>query len=718
MPARGERSAPTFDRNRPRELSRFFDELEYFFGRAALAEEADKKKQVLRYIDFEVEQIWKAFPEYSDPTKTYDQFKAAILVHYPDADGDYVYSLRDVDTLIGTHQRLGITTTNDLSEYHLRYVAITTWLIEKQQLGDLEQKRSYLRAFQPALLSAITNRLQMKFPDQHPNIPHKIQHVYESARYILQSSNTEAQGYYAPLPSAPTPVLPPTISLSPAEPAIKTETFNSVFAEFTKTIADALKQTSRIRPAGHQHATTSRNTDCNFCGGAHYIRDCEVVIDYVRAGKCKRNTEGKVVLPSGSYVGRDIPGTLLRERIDEWHHRNPGQLATATLFHAIAQPVPPTSQATGAATSYTLSATDRIATLEAEIFNLQALKSSFAPGVRTRGQRARDQSVIGPSEQPSTPHIVPITTENIPNLQPLATPEHPYQNAKDAAYAPPATRNVGAPYKPSVPNKRPEPAYRTMPPIHQTSIADDIYKRAMEAQITITQRELLSLSPEVRSQVRDVTTTRRVPFNPANVAQHTLQVGDDDDNESVPIPTFAVANSHHRTPPEGALVIPDPIEHYYQSLRPGEAPDPDRLIVSKESTAIRSIFALIDNSQKRECTLDPGCQVVAMSQDTCHSLGLAYDPQIRLNMESANGTLDWSLGLARNVPFQIGTITLYVQVHVIKSPSYDILLGRPFDVLTESIIRNFANEDQTITLSDPNTGQRITIPTFARGTGR
>jgi hypothetical protein len=85
-------------------------------------------------------------------------------------------------------------------------------------------------------------------------------------------------------------------------------------------------------------------------------------------------------------------------------------------------------------------------------------------------------------------------------------------------------------------------------------------------------------------------------------------------------------------------------------------------------------------------------------------------------MQSANGTTDLSLGLARNVPFQISTITFYMQVHVIRSPAYDILLGRPFDVLTESVVRNFANEDQTITLHDPNSGQRITVPTLPRGT--
>ena len=143
--------------------------------------------------------------------------------------------------------------------------------------------------------------------------------------------------------------------------------------------------------------------------------------------------------------------------------------------------------------------------------------------------------------------------------------------------------------------------------------------------------------------------------------------------------------------------------------------DLDRLTVAKESMAIRSVYALVDNSQKVECTVDPGCQIVAMAESVCHSLGLSYDPQICLNMESANGTFDWSLGLARNVSFVIGDITLYFQVHIISSPSYAILLGRPFDVLTESVIRNFANEDQTITITDPNSGKQCTIPTFPRG---
>ena len=76
-----------------------------------------------------------------------------------------------------------------------------------------------------------------------------------------------------------------------------------------------------------------------------------------------------------------------------------------------------------------------------------------------------------------------------------------------------------------------------------------------------------------------------------------------------------------------------------------------------------------------------------MAEDIGFDLGLVYDPSIILNMQSANGEVDQSLGLARNVAMRIGDITLYVQIHIICSPAYDILLGQPFDILTESVLK-------------------------------
>ena len=78
------------------------------------------------------------------------------------------------------------------------------------------------------------------------------------------------------------------------------------------------------------------------------------------------------------------------------------------------------------------------------------------------------------------------------------TPKHPFRHAKDAAYTPLTSKNVGTQDKPEPPiNKKQELAYRTLPPIHDLLIAKIVYKQSMETPITIMQRELLSLSPEV-----------------------------------------------------------------------------------------------------------------------------------------------------------------------------------------------------------------------------
>ena len=105
MPARGERAALLFDKSRPCEIARFFNDLENLFGRAQITADSDKKKFVVYYTDFETKQIWKSFVEFSAATSSYQNFKDVILEYYPDAAGDYVYSMRDVDDWQATKVR-------------------------------------------------------------------------------------------------------------------------------------------------------------------------------------------------------------------------------------------------------------------------------------------------------------------------------------------------------------------------------------------------------------------------------------------------------------------------------------------------------------------------------------------------------------------------------------------------------------------------------------
>ena len=146
--------------------------------------------------------------------------------------------------------------------------------------------------------------------------------------------------------------------------------------------------------------------------------------------------------------------------------------------------------------------------------------------------------------------------------------------------------------------------------------------------------------------------------------------------------THAYSNAE---PPPGSTIIKDPYEVFLSTTLVGHCPN--LLTVTKESSALCSILLLINHHLFVESILDPSSQVISMAEEACHSLRLIYDPEVKLSM----------------------------QFHIVQNPAYDILLGRPFDILVESIVCNFENESQMVTIHDLNTGKTAMVPTFACG---
>jgi hypothetical protein len=164
--------------------------------------------------------------------------------------------------------------------------------------------------------------------------------------------------------------------------------------------------------------------------------------------------------------------------------------------------------------------------------------------------------------------------------------------------------------------------------------------------VTLTSKELLSLSPKVRTKWHEQVTPKRVQQAP----QASAKMFDD-----------------------GLIVIPDPYETYISSLEPGQITQP--FVITKESHGIRLIYMNVNGERNIKSVIDPGSSIIAMLEDVCHKLGLAYDPKICLPMQSANGGIDETLGLARNIPCDLGSIILYMQIHIVRNPTYNILLG-------------------------------------------
>ena len=755
MPSRGDRSAPRFDTKHPRELRRYFSDLEYCFERAQIVDDQEKKSHACRFVDVDTSELWESLAEFADNTKTYTDFRQIIYSLYPGSEEECKWSVADMDKLVGERSRLGVLSLGDLGEYHRQFLAITTFLIGKTRLSTAEQSRAFARGFQAELWMRISQRLQLKLPDHFPDDPYTLDAIFEAAQYVLHGTNSTL------LVTSTNSTTLTAGQANAVKAEIKTEDLAAILEHLTETFVKALSTQQNNR------ATTSDRPprpspggggNCNFCGSPeHFIRNCMEVLEYIKDGKCKRNTEGKVILPSGAYVPRDITGQWLRDRIDEWHRRNPNQLAAAQMMYRVlangisstAEPEPlrpilatrqthPHLFDNSTVPSLQLTAQERIDSLERELYQLR--RRGQGPQTRARAQEVpsnnqaadRDEDVTveeatAQQKRVMRPEVVipkkkPSAVEEVAPTEP-EPPIHPFAEARDATYAAPQTRNFGTAPKPPA-MKKAEPAYRTQAPVYDGKIAADVYDRAMSTSVMLTQRELLSLSPEVRSQVREATSAKRsAPKEPVKEI-HTLA---EDDNLPSALDDLATENNYpnsiftnaiHQpaTPPPGSLIIPDPYETYLKSLPNGATPE--TLVVAKESLALRSIYPLVDNQQHVESIIDPGSQIIAMSEDVCMDLALIYDPSIILNMQSANGEVDKSLGLARNVPMRIGDITLYVQIHIIRSPAYDILLGRPFDILTESVVRNFANEDQTITIFDPNSGSRATVPTTPRGRPR
>ena len=141
--------------------------------------------------------------------------------------------------------------------------------------------------------------------------------VYKIMRAILQGSYKGTKQQFALAMSQTYTRLPEPQAMTQVAHNlnIRVENFGAIIAKFTKTMAKILSQNQGRRNMNY----SNRQVNCNFCGGEHYIHNCKVIDKYVQSGKCRRNIDEKVVLLTGAYVPREIPGTLLMERVDEWH---------------------------------------------------------------------------------------------------------------------------------------------------------------------------------------------------------------------------------------------------------------------------------------------------------------------------------------------------------------------------------------------------------------
>lgn len=143
---------------------------------------------------------------------------------------------------------------------------------------------------------------------------------------------------FPPPPAQAFPTTPESVQRQQSSPIdVTLDALAETIATLKRGVEALLGNPSSLGSGREQYEDApSRPERCRFCGSsAHAQEECEEVVKYILAGKCKRNVFGKVTLPSGGEVPREIRGWCLRERFDRYHRRHPDQQAAQAYLEML-----------------------------------------------------------------------------------------------------------------------------------------------------------------------------------------------------------------------------------------------------------------------------------------------------------------------------------------------------------------------------------------------
>jgi hypothetical protein len=359
-------------------------------------------------------------------------------------------------------------------------------------------------------------------------------------------------------------------------------------------------------------------------------------------------------MPDGSQIARSRPGELLKECIDQVQ-----QVRTLVVFEIVS---PTTQEVLGK------QATSQV--------NIQTQIDGKAKDEIDANIKAYKYTIFELHKKKQKFDGVELPTRSKGRAPAVALP------LKPTAPAQPAPATIPKPAKPVVlttfeaPKQPQEPNFHYVAPIEDRAIGNTLFNCMVDTQITVTARKILATTPEVQKSFKDTTTTCKV-LTSANAAKAYIDPNTQSANQ-----VQLCCHEVHRN-----------------------------LLVAKELHSLHAIMPNIKGLQEVECILHSGSQIVSISEAVWQTLNQELNPHWKITMQSANGLHNKSLSLVENLKLEISSMKLHVQAHVIHNPAYIVLLGRPFNVLTASHIKNYRDESQTITITDPNSGKMVSIPT-------
>jgi len=710
MPTRGSSKAPKFEGN-PADLLRFFEDVEFLCEDAELDAGADRIKWAVRYTSRDEAELWEVMP--SRAGDDWEAFKDDVLTFYPGAkDDDRKYSRADLDRLAAVQAEVPMVSRVTLGEYIRKFTVIASFLEKKKRISKGECDIKFLEGFHPTFKAQLLNRLTLAYLDHFPDDPWPSDRVIHHAAFLLAGTAMATPGRVTASPE------PRSVSM-PAPTVVKKEYYSTgssyaPAAAATQTLGSggsAQMQASYL-PAARGPSPFREDPFCYFCGGTdgHRMGSCTLCSEYAQAGKCQR-IGGRVYLADGSEIPQGLMGRTLRERIDNWLTIRQSMAASLTAERPAPQPpvqvqrfdrdppphmantmffglepesewqldIHPSSYMVDEEASEDMDEEDRIALARA-----YAQVEEVRTAIRKKKQVRFDgveiparRPVAGPSKGSSTaaPEAsTQATQEAIPaRPEPAASSSATGRKpTSTSASVPINASSTGTPT--SKPSSPPQPQFQYQSPMEDPAVAQKLLERLLDVQVTVSACELLSVSVDMRKMVRELVATKRV----------------------------AVASLE---------TSPTPTSDLWLEYKEFIVRDDEGCVVARTSLPLRALDGTLNDRLRVECLLDQGAQIVAIRRDLWEALGVPIRPDLATTLEAANKSKEDTLGVVENARLKIGGMEFRLQIHVVCDAPFDILLGQPFFSLASCVTRDQMSGDQSVALTDPNTGIQLMMPT-------
>jgi hypothetical protein len=253
------------------------------------------------------------------------------------------------------------------------------------------------------------------------------------------------------------------------------------------------------------------------------IRDCPGTADYINCGLCKQDpTNNQIVLPNNGWIMRWTTGNNIKERLDDYYRQNPVPATAAP----VTIPLTPTTGIKDIPPHMSQNLLEVVENLHAVVSTdpdntdddeaiIQALQQAQKALEQKKKKQVRFDGVeMPPMRKGKAPESIlkhpdqaGAATENQSSA---ASPSAPVSRITVSApvITASAARNIPtAAIKNTAAADTSGLQYHYSTPVEDPAIVLKVVNRTLNVPVSITQRELLSISPEVRKQHKELTMT-------------------------------------------------------------------------------------------------------------------------------------------------------------------------------------------------------------------